>query len=353
MSLDPRITDLGNKVRLDWTPDLTGQGYRLYIDGLAVSRTFKPEANTTTFQKPDSQPHRYGVQKMDVIGPLEEALWPAPPPTGLPFAEAALRPGFATIKLPNGVSAGSSSGAVNGGEDCLIDLDGITRVAPTTVWTKEDQLIHIKTGRWNGADRKCGLRIRSVDGIGATHVSATDMRANFSIDAFVASGNPGSPATTYTFQLCRTEYPSYNFNDGGEHVDAVQVQGDLKRLEIGLSTFWLAGVLSGGGSSGHPGKGIMLNTISKLPFEVELRKVNFRAGNLLTGAAIFKDYPGIDMVTTEVYFDKQGSSGNQWGTSGAFFPTAIFSGDTASWPASANWSGVVERGLPSGGDFAP
>lgn len=85
MSLNPKVTDQGNKVRLDWTPDLTGQGYRFYIDGVAVSRTFKPDASSTTFGKPDAGSHRYGVRKMDVVDALEEATWPVvdpPPPTG-------------------------------------------------------------------------------------------------------------------------------------------------------------------------------------------------------------------------------------------------------------------------------
>lgn len=77
MGLDPTITDLGSKVRLDWTPDVTGQGYRFYVDGVAVSRTFKPAAKSTEFQKPDSGTHSYGVQKMDVVDALEEVSWPA------------------------------------------------------------------------------------------------------------------------------------------------------------------------------------------------------------------------------------------------------------------------------------
>lgn len=81
MSLDPKVTDQGNKVRLDWTPDLSCQGYRLYIDGVAVSRTFKPDARSTTFAKPSSGPHRYGVRKMDVVDVLEEATFPEPPPS--------------------------------------------------------------------------------------------------------------------------------------------------------------------------------------------------------------------------------------------------------------------------------
>lgn len=94
MGLNPQVTDLGSKVRLDWTPDLSGQGYRLYIDGVAVSRTFKPEAKSTTFTKPDANPHRYGVQKMDVVDALEEVEWPAPPPVGNPIpADGIIRAG--------------------------------------------------------------------------------------------------------------------------------------------------------------------------------------------------------------------------------------------------------------------
>lgn len=274
-----------------------------------------------------------------------------PPSAGLPFLEASLRSGYETLRGSG--DFGSSSQAVNGGEDCLIDLEGVTRVGSTTVWTKDGQRVHVKHGRWNFGNAKGGLRLRAMDGIGAEHVSATDMMARNAIDAFVVGGNPGSPATTYTLQKVRTEYPSVNFHDGGEHVDAVQVQGDLKRLEIGMSTFWLAGVLTGGGSSGHPGKGLMLNTISKIAFAVELNRVNYRAADLLTGAAIFKDYAAISMETTEVYFDKQGTTGNQWGTGGAFFPTAQFAGDVASWAPQHNWQGVVKRGLPPGGDFCP
>lgn len=94
MGLNPQVTDLGSKVRLDWTPDVTGQGYRLYIDGLAVSRTFQPGAKSTTFTKPDSAPHRYGVQKMDVVDALEEVEWPAPSEPSDAFFFEAMQTGF-------------------------------------------------------------------------------------------------------------------------------------------------------------------------------------------------------------------------------------------------------------------
>lgn len=341
-----KLSETATKITLGWTPVVGAVGYRFQsaVTEPKWSHTWDPARSQVTFSKAD-------WYRVEALGSEALGEYPQPVPA-LWFAEAALRPGYATLKGAG--SFGSyPSNPVNGGEDCLLDLEGTTRTGTTTVWTKQGQRIQIRTGRWNGVNQKGGLRVRSVDGIGAEHVSATDMRAINCIDAFVVSGNPGSPATTYTLQKVRTEYPSYNINDGGEHCDAVQVQGDLKRLEIGMSTFWLAGVLSGGGSSGHPGKGLMLNTISKLAFEVELNRVNYRAADLLTGAAIFKDYSAISMETTEVYFDKQGSSGNQWGTSGAFFPTAQFAGDVASWAAQHNWQGIVRRGLPPDGDFCP
>lgn len=285
-----------------------------------------------------------------------------PPDPGLPFKEAELRPGYATIRGAG--NFGSYPGnPVNGGEDCLIDLEGLQRSAPTTVWTEEGQRVQIHKGRWNGGIGKCGLRIRSVDGIGAEHASATDMRANDSIDAFVPSGNPGS-STLYTLQKIRTEYPSVNVGDGNEHVDAVQVQGDLRRLEIGLATIWLCGVLPANSdpdlgpiSSGHRGKGLMLNTVNKTPFEVHLRKVNFRAANLLTGAAIFRDYRAIRLILEDVYVDKQGPAGNVWADgSGLFYPQNWTSTGTppfATWPATENIQGGVTRGLPPGGDYFP
>ena len=79
MALNPQIQDQGTTVKLTWTPDLTGQGYRLYVDGVAVSRTFKPDAASTTFAKPSQGQHSYGVQKMDVVDTLEEVEFPADP----------------------------------------------------------------------------------------------------------------------------------------------------------------------------------------------------------------------------------------------------------------------------------
>lgn len=88
MGLNPKVTDQGAKVKMTWTPDLTCQGYRFYVDGVAVSRTFKPEAAQTTFEKKDGT-HSYGIQMMDVVPPLEEVQFPAPPPLPGNVAESA------------------------------------------------------------------------------------------------------------------------------------------------------------------------------------------------------------------------------------------------------------------------
>jgi Polysaccharide lyase len=79
MALNPRITDQGNKLKMTWTPDLSGQGYRFYVDGVAVSRTFKADASSTEFEKKQGS-HKYGIQKMDVVPPLEEIVFPTPDP---------------------------------------------------------------------------------------------------------------------------------------------------------------------------------------------------------------------------------------------------------------------------------
>lgn len=80
--LNPRITSETDRfVTLSWTPDTSGQGYRLYVDGQPVARTFKPDASSTRFEKPDTGTHRYGVQKMDVVDTLKEVSHPAPPAT--------------------------------------------------------------------------------------------------------------------------------------------------------------------------------------------------------------------------------------------------------------------------------
>lgn len=283
-----------------------------------------------------------------------------PPDPGLPFKEAELRPGYVT--LTGGGDFGTSTAAVAGGNDCLIDLQGLTRTRSTVIWTKQGQRIQVHNGRWgisaprtDGAYGRGGPRVRSTDGIGAEHVSLTDMLCAGSglADAFVVSGNPGSPATLYTLQKCRTEYPSTNVAEPSEHIDALQVQGDLRRLELGLSTLWMCGVQAGN----DRGKGLMLNTASKIPFETHLRKVNFRADNLLTGAAIFRDYRAIRLILEDVYVDKLGPTGNVWADgSGLFYPENWTSTGTppfAAWPATENIQGGVTRGLPSGGDYFP
>ena len=333
-----KVSETQNKITLAWTrPE--GQACGALYDDRGLRAQFGKDASRATFEK-GHDPYEVAALCRDAFGDFraESGVYGAPP-SGLPFALPVLRPGYATLKGAG--NFGSSSQAVNGGEDCLIDLEGTVRTSSTTVWHKADQRIQIKTGRWR--DTKTGLVIRSMDGVGAEHVSATDMRGQNLIDGFIPAGNPNSPATKVTLQLIRTDVPNVNVDDGGEHADAVQTQGLLRRLEIGMSTFWLLGV---SGGSGHPGKGLMLNTFSQAPFEVDLDQVNYRSGPLLTGAAIFKAYQAISMRTHEVYYD-----GPYWGTSRCLFPTPTFSGDTASWPASENWDGAVKRGVPAGGDF--
>jgi hypothetical protein len=87
VSLNPKLTPKGEDLLMEWTPDLSGQGYRFYVDGKAVARTFKPATSETTFHKADANQHSYGIQKMDVVAPLESVIYPTPtdppdPPAG-------------------------------------------------------------------------------------------------------------------------------------------------------------------------------------------------------------------------------------------------------------------------------
>lgn len=127
MALNPQIRDLGSKVELSWTPDPTCQGYRFYVDGVAVSRTFKPDANKTTFNKL-SGTHEYGVQKMNVVEALEEVLYPPvappPPPPPPPPSEYRWEAPVLSNPITKTVSNSAPSIARGSGQDLKIVVSG-------------------------------------------------------------------------------------------------------------------------------------------------------------------------------------------------------------------------------------
>lgn len=115
MALNPKVTKLASgKIRLTWTPDFSGQGYRLYRDGIAVSRTFKPDAASSDFSaETDGQQHRYGVVMMDEVGSVENVEYPPDPePEPTPGTrDAALWPFTATSPWNMPIGSGAQYAA--------------------------------------------------------------------------------------------------------------------------------------------------------------------------------------------------------------------------------------------------
>jgi hypothetical protein len=298
VSLDPRVTDLGADVRLDWTPDLKGQGYRLYVDGFAVSRTFKPDASSTTFRKPDDEPHRYGLRVMSEVGALEEVTFPLPEPEptpGLPFPAVPL-------ESPIIVLAPNLDGALNlpagsAGRDVLVDLRGregavrqglvITDNAAGPPRNMRVENGHSRctkptsgSGYWHG-----GIRL-------ATKAQKVEVRDFFNEARGVLGytgtdgiGVASAPWTEWTVQRCLIEMPS-DSTVANAHLDVFQVQGPLRSVKIGL----LSGDMAGVRQPNDQGKGFQLalepwGGSDGNPFTAELTKIDLELlGTPATGA---------------------------------------------------------------------
>jgi hypothetical protein len=330
-----------------------------------------PAEYLTVMSYLDGGPRPSGVSGFTSMGQgligvedVRRGVTPQPPSSGLAWPEAALRPGFVTIKVtPGAANVGGSGSPVAGGNDVLLDLQNGTHPNAMLFWGGAGQRIKVvNCGTWDinaprssGAYSRGGPRVRSADGIGPEHISFEGLRLRGSglCDAFVAA--PVNANTLVTVNRMRIDYPMADVAEPAEHVDALQIQGRLRRLELGDCTIGMCGVQAGN----DRGKGLMLNLAPEAPFQVALRRVNFVAPNLLTGAAIFQDYRDIAITLEDVWVDKQGPNGNTWGTgSGLFYPQNwVSSGQApnrvASWPLGTGITGVVREGRPPGGDFCP
>lgn len=314
MALNPQITDLGKDVRMDWTPDLSGQGYRLYVDGIAVSRTFKPGASSTTFDKPDDGEHRYGIRLLAEVGPLEETVWPEPEPepSDLPFPEVPLEsPIVVTFAISDGAV---KLPATTVGRDVILDLSGRQGVVmqgavvtdhvngpPRNMRIQNQHSRCTKpysgSGYWHG-----GIRVQ-------TKAQKVELRDIFQEARGVAGytgtdfiGIASAPWTEWTVQRCLGEMPADSAIPGA-HIDFLQIQGPLKSLKAGL----LSGDMAGVRPPNHQGKGFQLAQEPWLewpgnPFTAYLTKVDLELlGTPATGARSsgwmvqeFRDGPAVE-----------------------------------------------------------
>jgi hypothetical protein len=287
------------------------------------------------------------------------------PPSGLPFSEAQLRTGYVTMTVP----ATQQQVTVPAGRDALIDLQKIKRTGSLLIWGGGDSRIKVINGYWDVttpiSNETCywrgGPRVRTTDGVGPAHISWTNMLITGSTVCDGIAIEAGS-TTKVTIQRTRIEYPSTDSAERTYHLDALQVQGKVKELEVGQSTFYAAGVQPGN----DPGKGFMLSSSTvQNPngFVCRLNRVNLY-GVGTTGSFIFQDERNIRVELTDVWGLKPDSAGWTWSSgSGLFYPNnyagssiAWFSSGTspnrtADWPDTANIFGIVREGRPGGQDY--
>ncbi|MBX4201448.1 hypothetical protein KW803_00930 [Candidatus Saccharibacteria bacterium] len=292
----------------------------------------------------------------------------SPPPSGLPFPEASLKPGYQTLPP---VPATQLSVTCPLGNDCLIDLQNIKRTDSLLIYGYSNSNIKVVNGYWEitkprGAGSAYGYggpRIRSLDGLGPANVSLTNMRITgttledgIAIDASVN--------TKVTIQRTRIEYLTLNSAELTEHIDAIQVQGPIGQLNVGLSTLGLAGV----NSANDPGKGLMLKkeTSAARPFTVNLKSVNFLAKGG-TGANIFQDTRDITVnLDNNVWVYKSDTAGCVWssnscifypdsdlGANYSWYSTGTAPNRIADWPDASGIFGQAREGMPPNGNFAP
>ena len=293
------------------------------------------------------------------------------PPGGLPFAEAALRPGYNTRTVP----VGDQQFYAPQGADCLVDLQNLKRtVGSLLIYGYSGQRIKVINGYWEVTKAidgspywRGGPRARSADGTGPEHISFTDCFITGSTvpDCFAVAAGIN---TKVTIQRCRFEsrfaFDGQNSNEPAEHCDSIQVQGLVGALEVGLCTLYCMNV----NSPNEGGKVFQLkNEGGNNGFTVDIDQVNMRGGGR-TGTFLLQTTRDIVVTLTDVYAQDDGiTTGSNWNWStsggGIFYPNSSAGGGiawsrsgssgsyVADWPDAAAVFGTIQEGLPPGGDY--
>ena len=307
------------------------------------------------------------------------------PPTGLPYAEAALRPGYVTLTTAN-IPLGTEDYTLPTTADYLIDLGWIVRDRKLKIYTRPGQRVHTKNAHFNislpatssttvgNAYSRSGFGYRPVSASAAPadHLSLTGclITGPWMADGltFGDSGSSAVNANKVTYQNVRVESSSYyrgaqNSWDTGEHYDAFHMQGPLGTIEFGNCTFYACDVIS----PGHGGKGFMLNAYSARPngYTVNMNRVNFWGDGARTGSFINQDYANIVLNMTDVYALKEGSGAYVWASGSFLFfmgsrdalannwtSSGIAPSRVASFPSGSGFNGQIREGRsPDGLDF--
>lgn len=296
--LSPRVTDLGQDVRLDWTPDPTGQGYRFYVDGHAVSRSFNPAQSSITFRKPDGGTHSYGLRLMAEVGALEAASFPVPTPPAegdLPFALPDL---VNPVRLTVPVDRDFTLPSTTVGKDVELDFQGREGVVrqyalildnsggpPRNMVLRNGHSRCTKPSDSSGY-RHGGIKVQTQAQKAAILDWFDERRGVAGCTAVDGIGIASETYTEWTVQRCLIEGQSDGAIPAGQHVDALQLQGPIGKLRVGLCSFDLAGIRPGN----DPGKGLQLaeepwQEDPETRFSVEIEKLDVECrGNPATGA---------------------------------------------------------------------
>lgn len=368
MAFNPHTEKLSNgKIRLWFTPDLSGQGYRFYRDGTAVTRTFDKNIDHMDFTPPDTNPHDYGVQLMTTVGPIESSKYPAPAPNpdpqpeglwfDLPTLSSPMR-----LTVPMDVDFRLPSTTV--GKDVILDFEGrqgkirqyslildSTSGPPHALWLENIHTRCTKPHDVGGSGyRNGGIRIQTKAKVGVIKDMLDEKYHTDDPTGTDGIGIASGGDTDWYIANVWTQGAYKGHTPDGQHVDCIQLQGPISTMKIGMCSFDLSGIAP----PNHPGKGLQLAEEPWItpgePFKVEIDQVDYLcrgASGFVYGVAIVQEF-ATDLISL---------GENVWWVLPEAVRTAV--GDNFGVTVYPNW-GATGRGTVSGsrpnrvlGNFPP